>query len=113
MEAYVGGRTASNDDFASLVTSKLPLFIAVIALLGLVLLVIAFRSLLIPVLGAVLNVLSIGVSFGTTVLVFQDGFGVSLPLPAVALPQVPGRSGIAGDRVAGPRRRRGVEPGGF
>ncbi len=78
MKAYVGGTTASNDDFASLVTSKLPLFIAVIAVLGLVLLVIAFRSLLIPLLGALLNVLSIGVSFGATVLVFQDGFGVSL-----------------------------------
>jgi RND superfamily putative drug exporter len=78
MKAYVGGTTASNDDFASLVTSKLPLFIAVIAALGLALLVIAFRSLLIPLLGAVLNVLSIGVAFGTTVLVFQDGFGVSL-----------------------------------
>ena len=78
MKAYVGGTTASNDDFASLVTSKLPLFIAVITVLGLVLLVIAFRSLLIPVLGALLNVLGIGVSFGTTVLVFQDGFGVSL-----------------------------------
>ena len=78
MKAYVGGTTVSNDDFASLVTSKLPLFIAVIAVLGLVLLVIAFRSLLIPLLGAVLNVLSIGVSFGVTVLVFQKGFGVSL-----------------------------------
>ena len=66
MKAYVGGTTASNDDFASLVTSKLPLFIAVITVLGLVLLVIAFRSLLIPVLGALLNVLGIGVSFGTT-----------------------------------------------
>jgi RND superfamily putative drug exporter len=78
MKAYVGGTTASNDDFASMVTSKLPLFILVIALLGMVLLVIAFRSLLIPLLGAVLNVLSIGVAFGATVLVFQDGFGVSL-----------------------------------
>ncbi|SEM18589.1 MMPL family transporter [Streptacidiphilus jiangxiensis] len=78
MKAYVGGTTAGNDDFASTVTGKLPLFIAVITVLGLLLLIVAFRSLLIPLLGAVLNVLSIGVAFGATVLVFQDGFGVSL-----------------------------------
>ncbi|WP_232792197.1 MMPL family transporter [Actinacidiphila yeochonensis] len=78
MKAYVGGTTANNDDFASTVTGKLPLFIAVITVLGLLLLVIAFRSLLIPLVGAVLNVLSIGVAFGATVLVFQNGFGVSL-----------------------------------
>ncbi|WP_235032137.1 MMPL family transporter [Actinacidiphila yanglinensis] len=78
MKAYVGGTTANNDDFASSVTGKLPLFIGVITVLGLLLLVVAFRSLLIPLLGAVLNVLSIGVAFGATVLVFQNGFGVSL-----------------------------------
>lgn len=78
MKAYVGGTTANNDDFASSVTGKLPMFIAVITVLGLLLLIVAFRSLLIPLVGAVLNVLSIGVAFGATVLVFQDGFGVSL-----------------------------------
>ncbi|WP_328433293.1 MMPL family transporter [Streptomyces sp. NBC_00425] len=75
MKVYVGGVTASNDDFASVLMSKLPLFVLVIAALGFLLLTIAFRSLLIPALGAVLNVLSIGVAFGAVVVVFQYGFG--------------------------------------
>ncbi|MFI1508714.1 MMPL family transporter [Streptomyces sp. NPDC020597] len=75
MKVYVGGVTASNDDFASVLMSKLPLFVLVIAVLGFLLLTIAFRSLLIPAVGALLNVLSIGVAFGAIVVVFQYGFG--------------------------------------
>ncbi|MFD9444691.1 MMPL family transporter [Streptomyces sp. NPDC060006] len=75
MKVYVGGVTASNDDFASVLMSKLPVFVLVIAALGFLLLTIAFRSLLIPAVGAVLNLLSIGVAFGAIVVVFQYGFG--------------------------------------
>lgn len=78
MKVYVGGVTASNDDFASVLTAKLPLFVLVIAALGFLLLTVAFRSLLIPAVGAVLNILSIGVAFGAIVVVFQYGFGASL-----------------------------------
>ncbi|MEH0421248.1 MMPL family transporter [Streptomyces sp. B21-083] len=78
MKVYVGGLTASNDDFASTLMSKLPLFVLVIAVLGFLLLTIAFRSLLIPAVGAVLNILSIGVAFGAIVVVFQYGFGAGL-----------------------------------
>ncbi|MFK0110892.1 MMPL family transporter [Streptomyces sp. NPDC091217] len=78
MKVYVGGLTASNDDFASVLMGKLPLFVGVIAVLGFLLLTVAFRSLLIPAVGAVLNILSIGVAFGAIVVVFQYGYGASL-----------------------------------
>jgi putative drug exporter of the RND superfamily len=78
MKVYVGGVTASNDDFASVLMGKLPLFVGVIAALGFLLLTVAFRSLLIPAVGAVLNILSIGVAFGAIVVVFQYGFGAGL-----------------------------------
>ncbi|MFJ9903179.1 MMPL family transporter [Streptomyces sp. NPDC101152] len=78
LKVYVGGLTASNDDFASVLMGKLPLFVLVIAALGFLLLTVAFRSLLIPAVGAVLNILSIGVAFGAIVVVFQYGFGASL-----------------------------------
>ncbi|WP_030900680.1 MMPL family transporter [Streptomyces sp. NRRL F-5126] len=78
LKVYVGGTTASNDDFASVLMSKLPLFVVLIAALGFLLLTVAFRSLLIPAVGAVLNILSIGVAFGAIVVVFQYGFGASL-----------------------------------
>ncbi|MET9761890.1 MMPL family transporter [Streptomyces sp. NPDC006372] len=78
MKVYVGGVTASNDDFASVLMGKLPVFVLVIAALGFLLLTVAFRSLLIPAVGAVLNILSIGVAFGAIVVVFQYGFGAGL-----------------------------------
>ncbi|MFF0014952.1 MMPL family transporter [Streptomyces sp. NPDC005374] len=78
MTVYVGGITASNDDFASVLLGKLPMFVLVIAALGFLLLTVAFRSLLIPAVGAVLNILSIGVAFGAIVVVFQYGYGASL-----------------------------------
>ncbi|MFF4120532.1 MMPL family transporter [Streptomyces sp. NPDC001714] len=78
MKVYVGGTTASNDDFASVLLGKLPLFVLVIAVLGFLLLTVAFRSLLVPAVGALLNILSIGVAFGAIVVVFQFGFGAGL-----------------------------------
>ncbi|MEV3970608.1 MMPL family transporter [Streptomyces sp. NPDC050698] len=78
MKVYVGGVTASNDDFASVLMGKLPVFVLVIAVLGFLLLTVAFRSLLIPAVGALLNMLSIGVAFGAIVVVFQYGFGAGL-----------------------------------
>ncbi|MDX3517894.1 MMPL family transporter [Streptomyces scabiei] len=78
MKVYVGGVTASNDDFASVLMGKLPLFVLVIAALGFLLLAVAFRSLLVPAVGALLNILSIGVAFGAIVVVFQYGYGAGL-----------------------------------
>src|SRR5271165_1994756 len=78
LKVYVGGVTASNDDTASALFAKIPLFLAVVIVLGFVLLAAAFRSLLIPAIGAVMNVLTMGAAFGAIVLVFQHGFGAAL-----------------------------------
>ena len=73
LEVYVGGITAIFDDFAGVLTDKLPQFIAVIVLLGCLLLMIAFRSVLIPLTAAVMNLLAAGAAFGVVTLVFQEG----------------------------------------
>ncbi len=73
LQVYVGGITAIFDDFAGVLTDKLPQFIAVIILLGCLLLMIAFRSILIPLTAAVMNLLAAGAAFGVVTLVFQEG----------------------------------------
>jgi putative drug exporter of the RND superfamily len=75
---FVGGITAIFVDFATVLTSKLPLFVGVIVLLGCLLLMVAFRSVLIPLVAAVMNLLAVGASFGLVVAVFQWGWGTSL-----------------------------------
>jgi RND superfamily putative drug exporter len=75
---FVGGITAIFVDFATVLTSKLPLFVGVIVLLGCLLLMVAFRSVLVPVVAAVMNLLAVGASFGLVVAVFQWGWGASL-----------------------------------
>jgi uncharacterized membrane protein YdfJ with MMPL/SSD domain len=60
MTVYVSGATAVFDDFASLLNSKLPPFIAVIIALGFVLLLVAFRGFGVPAAAAVMNLLSAG-----------------------------------------------------
>jgi RND superfamily putative drug exporter len=76
MTVYVSGATAVFDDFASLLSSKLPLFIVVIIVLGLALLLLAFRGFGVPATTAVMNLLSAGASFGVVVAIFQWGWGL-------------------------------------
>jgi RND superfamily putative drug exporter len=78
MHVYVGGETASNSDFATVITHKLLIFVAVILVLGFLLLMLAFRSLLIPAVAAVMNLLAAAASFGVLVAVFQYGWGLHL-----------------------------------
>jgi putative drug exporter of the RND superfamily len=78
LHVYVGGTTATNIDFASALTSKLPVFLAIIAVLGFLLLTLAFRSLLVPAIGALGNLLTIAVALGSTVALFQWGWGQPL-----------------------------------
>ena len=75
---YVGGTTATNIDIANALTSKLPLFLVIIAVLGFLLLTLAFRSLLVPAIGAIGNLLTIAVALGSTVALFQWGWGKPL-----------------------------------
>ncbi len=70
----VGGPTANQVDFVSALSSKLPLFIAVVVLLAALLLMVVFRSMVIPVQAAVMNLLSFAASLGVVVAVFQWGW---------------------------------------
>jgi putative drug exporter of the RND superfamily len=72
--AYVGGVTAGSVDFATVLAHKLPLFIGVVVLLSALLLMVVFRSLVIPLQAAVMNLLSIGASLGVIVVIFQWGW---------------------------------------
>jgi putative drug exporter of the RND superfamily len=74
MHVYVGGITASSVDFAAVLAKKLPLFIGVVVLLSALLLMVVFRSLVIPLQAAIMNLLSIGASLGVIVVVFQWGW---------------------------------------
>jgi putative drug exporter of the RND superfamily len=75
LRVYVGGQTAIFKDFAGVLTGKLPFFIAVIVALGCLLLMVAFRSVVIPLTAAVMNLLSAGAAFGVVVAIFQWGWG--------------------------------------
>jgi putative drug exporter of the RND superfamily len=72
---YVGGMTAIFNDFSKVLTDKLPLFILVIVGLGFLLLLIAFRSVLVPLTAAAMNLIAAGASFGVVVAFFQWGWG--------------------------------------
>ncbi|MCF3142352.1 MMPL family transporter [Streptomyces platensis] len=78
LRVQVGGITASYDDFASVIVGKLPLFIGVVIALGSVLLLLAFRSIGIPLKAALMNVAAVASSFGIVVAVFQWGWGSEL-----------------------------------
>ncbi|MEI7838600.1 MAG: MMPL family transporter, partial [bacterium] len=74
LQVYVGGETAIFNDFAAVIGSKLPIFLAVIILLSFIILMIAFRSLLIPLTAAFMNVLAVSAAFGVVVAIFQWGW---------------------------------------
>ena len=76
LRVYVGGETAVNGDFAAVIGHKLLLFVGVIIGLGFLLLMLAFRSLLVPAAAAVMNLLAAGAAFGVLVAVFQFGWGL-------------------------------------
>jgi RND superfamily putative drug exporter len=75
LRVLVGGSTAIFDDFAAIISAKLPLFIAVIVGLGFLLLLVAFRSLLVPATAAAMNLLAAAAAFGVLVAFFQWGWG--------------------------------------
>ena len=76
--AHVGGQTATFSDIGDRVTARLPLFIAAVISLSFVLLMLVFRSILVPLKAALLNLLSIGAAYGVLVMVFQWGWGKGL-----------------------------------
>lgn len=77
-QAHVGGVTAVSKDFATVTGDRLPLFVATIIGLGFLLLLVAFRSLVVPLTAAVMNLIAAAASFGVLVAIFQWGWGLEL-----------------------------------
>jgi RND superfamily putative drug exporter len=75
---HVGGGTATFIDLSDRITNALPWFIGAVVLLSFLLLMVVFRSILVPLKAAVLNLLSIGAAYGVIVMIFQWGWGRSL-----------------------------------
>lgn len=75
---HVGGQAASAIDFAHVLGSKLPLFVAVVVILAFVLLAAVFRSLLIPLVASALNLVSVVAALGAITAVFTRGWGAAL-----------------------------------
>jgi RND superfamily putative drug exporter len=89
MKADVGGSTAGYIDLASRISEKLPVQILVVIALSFLLLILAFRTAVIPAQAAVMNLLSIGASYGVLTAIFQYGWladviGLSGPVPIVS-----------------------------
>ncbi|WP_374112550.1 MMPL family transporter [Streptomyces sp. CC210A] len=78
LDVHVGGITAAYDDFAQVIIGKLPLFVGVVIALGCLLLLLAFRSLGIPLKAAAMNVAAVASAFGIVVAIFQWGWGSEL-----------------------------------
>jgi RND superfamily putative drug exporter len=76
--SYVGGQTAGYNDLATTIADKLPLMIAIVVALSFIVLLIAFRSLLVPIKAAAMNLISVAAAYGVVTAVFQLGWGSSL-----------------------------------
>ena len=78
VEALVTGRAAFTADVVDFYSDGIPKVIGFVLALSFVLLLVAFRSIVIPIKAILLNLLSTGAAFGLLVLVFQDGYGADL-----------------------------------
>ncbi len=76
--SYVGGQTAGYIDLAAKIAAQLPLMIAIVVALSFLVLLLAFRSVLVPIKAAVMNLLSVAAAYGVVTAVFQLGWGSSL-----------------------------------
>lgn len=78
VKVFIDGETAFFVDFAAKIGERLPILIGVVILLSFVLLMMVFRSLVVPLKAAIMNLLSIGAAYGVIVAVFQWGWGAGL-----------------------------------
>jgi RND superfamily putative drug exporter len=78
LQASVGGQTAGYIDLAERISDRLARVITVVILLSFVLLMIAFRSILVPLTAGLMNLLSVGAAYGVLTFVFQEGHGAKL-----------------------------------
>ena len=77
-DALVGGRVASSIDFSDYIGNRLPMIIGAVLILSFLLLMVVFRSILVPLKAVVMNLLSIGAAYGVIVAIFQWGWGKDL-----------------------------------
>ena len=77
-EVYVGGPTAESTDFYGIVDVYTPIVFAFVLGLSFLILMMVFRSIVIPLKAIIMNLLSVGATYGLLVLVFQKGFGAEL-----------------------------------
>jgi RND superfamily putative drug exporter len=77
-QVYVGGQTAVYADLSEVMSSRLPYFLGAVLILSFLLLMVVFRSLLVPLKAVVMNLLSIGAAYGTLVAIFQWGWAKDL-----------------------------------
>ena len=77
-EANVTGGTAQSEDFKQVLSERMPLVFLFVLGLAFLLLLVTFRSIVIPIKAIILNLLSVGAAYGVLVLVFQNGIGESL-----------------------------------
>jgi uncharacterized membrane protein YdfJ with MMPL/SSD domain len=77
-EVAVTGMTAGSKDFLDVMTARAPLVFGFVLSLAFILLLVTFRSIVVPIKAIVLNLLSVGAAYGILVLVFQDGHGERL-----------------------------------
>lgn len=78
LEVHVGGEAATSHDLSAALMGRLPLYLGLVALLGFVLLVVAFRSVLVPLVGAVTNLVTLAVGLGAVTAIYQWGWGSEL-----------------------------------
>jgi putative drug exporter of the RND superfamily len=78
MKAYVGGTTAGYIDLADKISDKLPLVIAIVVLLSILILTLAFRTIVVPLTSALINLLAVLASYGVLTAVFEKGWGIEL-----------------------------------
>ena len=78
LKAYVAGSTAATIDVSDRISSRTPIFFAMVIGLSFLVLMMVFRSVVVPITAAIMNLLSIGGAYGIIVAVFQFGWGASL-----------------------------------
>ena len=87
--AHVGGQTATFADVGGKVADRLPWFVGAVVLMSVLLLVVVFRSIVVSLKAAAMNLLGIGASFGLMVMVFQWGWAADLIGLETTLPILP------------------------
>ncbi len=87
--AHIGGQTASWADIGHKVRDRLPLFVAGVMLMSFLLLLVVFRSILVPLKATVMTLFSLGAAYGVIVMVFQWGWGMDLIGLETTVPVIP------------------------